>query len=47
MNKKISRILRTNITLFSLCLVAFVLAAIPVCLVGEWFVIYLAKKASP
>ena len=30
MNKKISRILRTNITLFSLCLVAFVIAAIPV-----------------
>ena len=30
MNKKISRILRTNIVLYSLCLVAFVLAAIPV-----------------
>ena len=30
MNKKISRILRTNIALFSLCLVAFVVAAVPV-----------------
>ena len=30
MNKKITRILRTNITLYSLCLVAFALAAIPV-----------------
>ncbi len=30
MNKKISRILKTNITLYSLCLVAFALAAIPV-----------------
>ena len=30
MNKKISRILRTNIVLYSLCLLAFVVAAIPV-----------------
>ena len=30
MNKKISRILRTNIVLYSLCLVAFALAAIPI-----------------
>ena len=30
MNRKISRILKTNIALYSLCLVAFVVAAIPV-----------------
>ena len=30
MNRKISRILRTNIVLYSLCMIAFVVAAIPV-----------------
>ena len=30
MNRKISRILRTNIILYSICLVLFALAAIPV-----------------
>ena len=30
MNKKISRILKTNVTLYMLCLTLFVLAAIPV-----------------
>ena len=29
MNKRIARLLRTNITIFSLCLVLFALAAIP------------------